>query len=69
LDEEFEEGAEVRVHVRAGWEGSNVELAEVTWLCKTKRIPPQLAYRLPAGEIELDPKVAKDVILREECRR
>jgi hypothetical protein len=60
LEEEFEVGDDV--HVRAGWEGSNVKPAEVTWLYKTKRIPPQVAFRLPAGEIEPDPKDGEVVV-------
>ena len=37
---------------RAGWEGSEVSLAEIDWLKRTRRIPEGVVCRRPGPELE-----------------
>jgi hypothetical protein len=51
-----EEDNPAKVQGRSGWEGSEVTPADISWITTTRRVPADVACRLPAGEIMPAPK-------------
>jgi hypothetical protein len=47
---------------RSGWEGSEVILANISWITTTRRVPEGVACRLPAGETVPAPEPGKRVV-------
>jgi hypothetical protein len=52
----LEEDNSAQLQGRSGWEGSEVTLADISWITTTRRVPEGVACRLPAGEIVLAPE-------------
>jgi hypothetical protein len=51
-----EEDNPAQAQGRSGWEGSEVTPADISWITTTRRVPIDVACRLPAGEIVPAPK-------------
>jgi hypothetical protein len=45
-----------------GWEGSEVTPADITWITTTRRVPADVACRLPTGEIVPAPESGERVV-------
>jgi hypothetical protein len=57
-----EEDNLARVQGRSGWEGSEVTLADISWVTSTRRVPEGVACRLPAGETAPAPEPGERVV-------
>ena len=53
---------ETEENERAGWEGSEVSLAEIDWLKRTRRIPEGVECRRPGDELEPKPAARERVV-------
>ena len=55
---------------RGSWEGSsNVTSDDINWLYASRRIPPELACRLPGDEVEPAPEVGERVVFLAHFQR
>jgi hypothetical protein len=46
----------------SGWEGSEVTPADISWVTTTRRVPDNVACRLPAGETVPTPEPGERVV-------
>jgi hypothetical protein len=51
------------------WEGSEVTLADISWITTTRRVPEGVACRLPAGETVPAPKPGERVVFTAHFER
>jgi hypothetical protein len=57
-----EEDNSARVQGRSGWEGLEVNPADISWVTSTRRVPEGVACRLPAGETAPAPEPSERVV-------
>ncbi|KAK1610957.1 hypothetical protein QYE76_034630 [Lolium multiflorum] len=54
---------------RGAWKGSDVKQPEIDWLYRSRRIPAEVACRLPRGEVEPAPEAGEYVVFSAHFER
>ncbi|KAK1613042.1 hypothetical protein QYE76_036715 [Lolium multiflorum] len=62
-------GANLTAVTRGAWKGSDVKEPEIDWLYRSRRIPAEVACRLPRGEVEPAPEAGEYVVFSAHFER
>lgn len=62
-------GANLAAVTRGAWKGSDVKQPEIDWLYRSRRIPAEVACRLPRGEVEPAPEPGEHVVFSAHFER
>jgi hypothetical protein len=57
-----EEDNSAQLQGHFGWEGSEVTLADISWITSTRRVPDGVSCRLPAGETVPTPEPDERIV-------